>query len=294
MNTKFHYSDYISVDFGDSTEVPQKFGLGSDYAPVSPFERSLWDRAQSIVWPSSNWHATEIENNPQCPYCGQQVSLHGEPDYLVRRGPLYGDQPFAGECQSCGWWFCQSFNYKNYEDYSTCNYYEGVLKAFDLDGIRWHANSYLLDLEQFGEDDVIESWQNLYQGNVISLGKAIDNDVEFFLVNRIAPLLIVRNRGENANFHPTDLVNFIFGAVSNEQNGTLYLATTSRFVPQRAERQYRNIRQIGIPIDIPDIKTFFRFFPTRPPTHKPWKHISGIRPPKLKGPHGPILPKYKW
>src|SRR3569623_2125361 len=99
-----YYAKNITVDLGTRGEWEQK--------ERRPRPGWLTDRYREHL--VTDWVRLEpggdarpqprILTRARCSYCGGQLIFYGQPN----NEPFAGDQTFAGECQSCGWWFCES------------------------------------------------------------------------------------------------------------------------------------------------------------------------------------------
>jgi hypothetical protein len=122
-----YYADHIGAAFGDGSKSLSKW----EAAVMARHDLLL-----SYEWlfdpktGRNNKPQPVVLGRPQCLYCAGALNFFGQPD----NEPFRGDQSFAGECECCGWWFCQSMHYRGADhDFTHNDYYEGVLRTFDID-----------------------------------------------------------------------------------------------------------------------------------------------------------------
>jgi hypothetical protein len=187
-------------------------------------------------------------------------------------------------------------HFRDYETFTASDYHEGVLKAFDVNCINWNIDLELSELEEQSGPELLEGWAHQFGGRVVPVGRSVEGNVELFWVKRPSPLLLLRNYGGDENFHSVELISHICGVEMDNDSAmrTLLVLTTSRCVPRKVDRRADKSDRLGIPIDLLNFDLLSKQFPRRPLVGKPWKRIQGIQTPDMKGPSGPVRPKYDW
>ena len=283
-----YYADHIGAEFGDGSR------------PLSDWEarvRARRDLLLSVDWltdPSTgkrNRPQPVVLSKPYCLYCSGDLVFFGQPN----NEPFVGDFSFAGECQRCGWWFCES-QHVTYPDgdHSHDDFYEGVLRAFaidhldlPLDMLRHYLQRNFEDIRNINPRKFEELCQSVFYDHfaceVRLTGYSRDGGVDLYLVDSEQPCAVQLKRRGGAVTEKVGAVREFLGALV-EQGAMrgLFVSTADRFsLGARKAAHSPHLAQLGIKLDLMDYSGLRELFQERSLDNKPWKQVANVREPRL-------------
>jgi hypothetical protein len=205
-------------------------------------------------------------------------------------------------------------HYLNYEDFSSCEYYEGVLKHFEgteeinnnLRHERHKKDATLFEMWRHNDGGKLikvrkrlsyeEMWGNVYRCNVRALGTTVNARTKLFWLETNSPALLLVTKGVGGELEKFEVVRDIFGA--EQQRGgvcRLFVSTASTFASRNKRRSNSHFSPLGISLDLLDFGPLQDLLPRKEPKIKPWKLIENLPALNLKGPNGKSLAsRYPW
>lgn len=121
-NIRFDYTDFIKAEFGSYL---------TDFSGEYEIDNRLKDPKLNRLYKRASSHRS-LKN---CPYC------NGELLTIIKDGPppvmTSSNRPEhqVKKCSACGWWFYDYLLWGYIDEFYFWDYYEGVLKKFDISAI---------------------------------------------------------------------------------------------------------------------------------------------------------------
>jgi HJR/Mrr/RecB family endonuclease len=301
-----YYAKNISIDLGASKgwhdERRKRRGdrwlierydehLGTDWVVLTPGERAK--------------PQPKIMTRGQCLYCSSPLQFFGQPD----NEPFVGDQSFAGECQICGWWFCQSQRVRDAEGlYDGGEYHEGILSELDISALDLPVQILTSHLRTKFEDvrSVHPRTFELLCESILSehfdcevrlTGYSKDKGVDLYLIRgEVTRAVQLKRRGKPISEGVAPAREFLGAMVENEIQTGVFISTAQRFT-RGAQKLASSpvLRSQGINIELIDAHGLEEIFDRRGLMDKPWKRIASIKPPRIIfPPNKGREPRFPW
>jgi len=302
-NRTVYYTDHIEAHFGDGSKK------------LAERDAAMRRRSQTflateyLIDPKTgrrNLPQPRVLGHPYCNYCNGILRFFGQPD----NEPFRGDQSFVGECETCGWWFCQSMHYRSADhDYTHNDYYEGVLRNFDIT----HLDLPVAMLRQYLQkrfDDIrnlhprkfeelcCDVFREHFDCEVRLTSYSRDGGVDLYLIDGEQPCVVQLKRRHNPAAEPVEAVREFLGAML--EHGALrglYVSTAERYTSgaKRATKS-SHLAKLGMRLDLIDYNGLRELFTERGCEHKPWKLIRAVRTPELyfSSEVEPRRPRFPW
>ncbi|HZG44910.1 MAG TPA: restriction endonuclease [Allosphingosinicella sp.] len=284
------YARSRSLDLGASNEWGD---------PRRRYTGWLADRYQELLgtdWVVASPDGTKkpqprILTGGRCTYCGENLVFYGQPD----NEPFVGDQSFAGECEGCGWWFCESQQVRHAEgQYDGGEYHEGILSEFNISEIELPVNLVVTHLRNRFEDvhtlhprtferlcrDILSEH---FHCDVTLTGYSKDHGVDLYLIRGNENYAVqLKRRSRSISEGVVPVREFLGAMVASGVQKGLFISTATAFT-REAKRLVSspNLAQKGLHIELIDRGALQGILEQRELLDKPWKRISTVRPPKV-------------
>ncbi len=301
-----HYAKSISLDLGASKgwhdERRRRRGdqwlsrrydafLGTDWVVLTPGEQA---KPQPRIMTSGC-----------CPYCGHRLQFFGQPD----NEPLIGDQSFAGECESCGWWFCQYQQVRHAEGlYDGGEYHEGILSELDVSALDVPTGLLIQHLRSKFDDvrflhprmfeRLCESVLSEHFNCEVRLtGYSKDKGVDLYLIRcETTRAVQLKRRSRTISEGVAPVREFLGAMVENEMQTGIFISTAPSFT--RGAREFAAspaLGRRGMKIELIDAHGLEEIFDRRGLRDKPWKRIPTVKSPRvIFYPNPPRDPRFAW
>lgn len=298
-----YYAESVSVDLG-------RCNLWGDPRYRLPRE---WLRDRFDEFLGTDWVTLDTgERHPQpkimtrgeCPYCCGSLQFFGQPN----NEPLIGEHTFAGECQFCGWWFCEYEQVRDPEGiYDGGQYYEGILTRLDIGDLDVPLDVLTRHLRMKFEDvrfihprtfetlcrDVLSEH---FDCDVRLTGYSKDHGVDLYVIDGdITRAVQLKRRSKSVSEGVSPVREFLGAMIENETPTGIFISTADRFTKgARDLASSPSLHRQGINICLMDAHGLQELFDRRELKDKPWKQIPSIKPPKLFLYKTPREPRFPW
>ena len=247
----FDYTDFIEAEFGS-------YAMG---------DRSIEKRLKDPRLNRLNKRALSHPSLRNCPYC------NGELLTIVKDGPVplntstIRPEHLVKKCSVCGWWFYDYCLWGYLHDFYCWNYYEGVLRKFDISAIslplqilRRHLAKRFEDIHsihprKFEElcQDIFRDWLDC-EVKLTSYSK--DGGVDLYAIDGETKFAIQLKRRANDVSEGIQAIRAFLGAmvINGEING-IFCTTANRFSDYVKRAVFSPpLRKYGIRIELIDYK----------------------------------------